>query len=84
MNTPTTICGCGHAARVHSALESQPCNGCTCEMFAPATDPDAATEAARSRSERREQAYNALRRAVANHRLDQAHAILSDLLKATS
>lgn len=71
--TPFDVCECGHIRRV-----------CKCETFTPAEDPDAATEAARAAGERREAAYNDLRRAVANHRLEQAHAIIAELMKATS
>lgn len=76
------ICsGCGLVRRMHGTGLA----GCT--SFTAAVDEieaAAATESARAAGERREQAYNALRRAVANRRLEQAHAIITDLMKATS
>ena len=80
--TATTICTCGHADRVHSVLESGDCRCCACHTFTPATDPDAATEAAREHSMHRERAYKALRRAVANYRLDEARRLLEQLMGA--
>jgi len=82
--TTTTICECGHAERIHSVLEGTECRACACVEFTRALDPDAATEAARSHQERRERTYRALRRAVANHRLDLARDLLDELTGAGS
>lgn len=73
MSAPSSfaVCACGRIARVHPLPD--------CQGWFPATDPGAATEAARERAERREAAYAALRRAVANHRLEQARELLDEL-----
>lgn len=80
--TTTTTCQCGHHERMHSVLEGTECRVCRCGAFAPATDPEQATEAARAHGEQRERAYNALRRAVANYRLDEARRLLEQLMGA--
>ena len=81
--TTTTICTCGHVSRVHSVLESGDCRGCECHTFTPATDPDAATEAARSHQERVEHLWTALRRAVGYRNLYDAQIALDELLEVT-
>ena len=82
MTGPLDVCRCGHAARVHSVLESGDCRGCGCHTFTPAEDPDAATEAARSHLEHREATYKALRRAVASWRFGEARRLLDELQEA--
>lgn len=82
MTTPTTICRCGHAHRVHSVLEDpehQECRACRCEAFTEAQDAAAATERARATGEHRERLYNQLRTAVARHRFDDARRLLDEL-----
>lgn len=69
--SPLTVCACGRVARVHPLPD--------CQGWFPATDAAGATEAARARSERREAAYNDLRRAVAMHRLSEARDLIDQL-----
>lgn len=70
--------GCGLVRKMHGTGLA----GCT--NFAAAADEieaAAATETARAAGERRDRTYNALRRAVASWRFEEARRLLDDLME---
>lgn len=73
-----TVCACGHVERLHPASG---CSCCRCDGFAPATDPDAATEAARARQATEQQLLTTARRALAMRHYPEAMGAVAALAR---